>query len=221
MPAADLGERATDRAGRAPPGVGEGAEGLGPVGRLGDQLGALLAQRGDHPRLDGGRVDRAPEGAVVGLDDQTHLDEEGEGLLQLTALADAPVGGADAAGVDDLLVERGGLVLEDAALVLPQGHDSPPLTPNPGGIVPHAPQPYAVKRRTDPPHRRTVGGSVTRDGGVRPGSLPEAGLERVELAPEHGREVVAELLEPLLDLRDLGLPLLGVDRERLRRAARR
>ena len=44
----------------------------------------------------------------------------------------------------------------------------------------------------------------------------EARLQRVELAPEHRGKVVAELLEPLLDLRQLGLPLLGVDREGLR-----
>src|SRR5689334_1828520 len=43
----------------------------------------------------------------------------------------------------------------------------------------------------------------------------EARLEAVELHLQLGREVLAELGEPLLDLRDLGLPLVGVDRERL------
>ena len=44
----------------------------------------------------------------------------------------------------------------------------------------------------------------------------EPGLEAVELGPEHGRHLVgADLVEPLLDLRDLGAPLVGVDRERL------
>ena len=41
----------------------------------------------------------------------------------------------------------------------------------------------------------------------------EASLQSVKLGPEYGRELVAKLLEPLVDLRDLGLPLLDVDLE--------
>src|SRR5919107_1331870 len=43
--------------------------------------------------------------------------------------------------------------------------------------------------------------------------LAEAFLERVELRPQRGRQLLAEGGEPLLDLRQLLAPLLGVDRE--------
>src|SRR5690242_9743526 len=43
----------------------------------------------------------------------------------------------------------------------------------------------------------------------------EASLQAVQLDAQLGRQGLAELGEPLLDLRDLGLPLLCVDRERL------
>src|SRR6478672_2623775 len=75
-----------------------------------------------------------------------------------------------------------------------------------------------------PSHRRTYpayavtescGRAEMCDGRAAPGSDPQACLETVELGPEHGGQLLAELLEPLLDLRDLGLPLLGVDREGL------
>ena len=42
----------------------------------------------------------------------------------------------------------------------------------------------------------------------------EAGLERVQLGPEHAGQLVAELVEPLGDLRDLGPPLVDVDPQR-------
>ena len=45
------------------------------------------------------------------------------------------------------------------------------------------------------------------------GSGAEALLETVELDLQLHGQLVAELREPFLDLRDLGLPLLGVDRE--------
>src|SRR5690606_5792465 len=41
----------------------------------------------------------------------------------------------------------------------------------------------------------------------------EAALEPVQLGPQDGGQLVAELLEPLGDLRQLGLPLLDVDAE--------
>ena len=47
------------------------------------------------------------------------------------------------------------------------------------------------------------------------GSGAEALLETVELDLQLHGQLVAELREPFLDLRDLGLPLLDVDGERL------
>ena len=81
----------------------------------------------------------------------------------------------------------------------------------------HAAHAYAVLASASP-HRaagpRAAGpGTPWRTGPSLPsyGLLlqAEARLEPVELGPERGRQGVAELLEPLLDLRDLGRPLLG------------
>src|SRR5262245_17983932 len=41
----------------------------------------------------------------------------------------------------------------------------------------------------------------------------QSGLQPVELGPECCGQLVAELVEPLGDLRQLGLPLLGIDAE--------
>ena len=87
---------AADGARGAAPDVGEGAERVGPVGGLRDQLGALLAQRGHDPRLDGGRVDGGPRAAVVAPDHQADVDEQLERGVQLAARSDARVGGVDA-----------------------------------------------------------------------------------------------------------------------------
>src|SRR5690606_17124766 len=43
----------------------------------------------------------------------------------------------------------------------------------------------------------------------------QAVLERVELVLEAGRQLLTDELEPLLDQRELGTPLLGLDGERL------
>ena len=48
----------------------------------------------------------------------------------------------------------------------------------------------------------------------RGGSGPEAELERLQLVAHRGGQRVADLVEPLLDQRDLGLPLLEVDGQR-------
>ena len=42
----------------------------------------------------------------------------------------------------------------------------------------------------------------------------EACLQPVELGPEYGGQLLTELLEPFLDLRNLGLPFLDVDPQR-------
>src|SRR5664279_1892089 len=60
-----------------------------------------------------------------------------------------------------------------------------------------------------------VPGVLPGTGAVTDVSEPEAGLQAVELGPEDGWQGVAELLEPLVDLRDLFGPLINVDRERL------
>src|SRR3954464_14665134 len=51
------------------------------------------------------------------------------------------------------------------------------------------------------------GGSGRPDGGS---DRAEAGLQRVQLGEQQGRQLVAEGGEPLLDLRELLAPLLGV-----------
>src|SRR5688500_615186 len=52
-------------------------------------------------------------------------------------------------------------------------------------------------------------------------SLCEPALQDLQLVPHRARQLVAELLEPLGDLRDLLAPLLGLDREGLLHLLRR
>ena len=99
------------------------------MGRLGNHLRAALTQGGDDLRLDGRRVDGTPLRTVLARVQQSDLDEQLERLVELPALDDARLSGADAARGDDLFVERAGLLLEQVALVLPQGHGSPPTFP--------------------------------------------------------------------------------------------
>src|SRR5215203_5579425 len=67
---------------------------------------------------------------------------------------------------------------------------------------------------TGPAPRRSAG-PVTQNRVRHPGSDSETSLESVELGPQHGGQLLAELLEPFSNLGDLLLPLLDVDVEGL------
>ena len=76
--------------------------------------------------------------------------------------------------------------------------------------MPHPPHPT-------PPYRRCPWVSGEGRSDCEGLVAAEPGLEPVELGPEHGRHLVGtDLVEPLLDLGDLGAPLGRDDGERFR-----
>ncbi len=116
--AAQVGERPPGRRLRgSAPALGEVAERRGPLRGLREQLGRLLAQRGDDAGLDAGRVLGRPALLLAVEDEQPHLDQQVEGVAQLAVLGDAVVGGRDLALLADLFVELGGVILEEGALI--------------------------------------------------------------------------------------------------------
>ena len=63
------------------------AEGLGPLGRLVQQPGALLAERCHHAGLDGARVDGVEDAGLAVGADQAEPEEQVEGGRSLASAA--------------------------------------------------------------------------------------------------------------------------------------
>ncbi len=161
-----------------------------------------LAQRGHHARLDAAGVLGRSGVRLAGRAEQTQARPAGRTRRRARRSRRSGVVAGDAPCGDDLLVERRGPRLEQRAVVRTVGHGHPfPRLRRAQSTRMVSMTSTAAADAAGPPAApdEGPGGRAWR---VR--SAAQAGLQRVELGPQHGGQVVAELLEPLLDLRDLG-----------------
>ena len=131
--AAQLGDRPACRTGGASPGLGERPERGRPVGGLGQQVGAVVAQRRDDAGLDRGGVDGGVAAVVQVGDEQPDPDQQVERRPVRPLGRDAGVVGAQPTLGHHVLVQRGTLVLEQGPVLRAELEHTPlPLrTPYP------------------------------------------------------------------------------------------
>ena len=202
--AVDLGDRADRALRRAPVGLAEVAEGVGPAADSASSSRGRAGPAARRPATARGRVDREVAPCRRGR----------ATAARGRRAARAPRGRGPRREPRVVVRER---PVRRPTLVVQRSRQRSPAAARSGRA------PNSVRRPglTMLPHVRPAQVSSRRSAEPAGSSDAQARLQAVELGPEHGGQVLAELLEPLGDLRDLGLPLLDVDRERLRRAAPR